>query len=76
MGIQHTGWREGDSHFPGGEKTTPRSSVIAITSNDGGSHRPKHPSGSLRHAGHANKNALPLAGGTVFFANLCAKINA
>ena len=35
VGIQHPG-EKGDSHFPGGADTVPRSSVIAVTRNDGG----------------------------------------
>ncbi len=35
VGIQHPGER-GDSTFPGGTGTAPRSSVIAVTRNDGG----------------------------------------
>jgi len=35
VGIQHPGER-GGSHFPGGGDTVPRSSIIAITRNDGG----------------------------------------
>ncbi|MGB1238339.1 MAG: PhoX family protein [Pseudomonadales bacterium] len=35
VGIQHPG-EKGDSHFPGGGDSVPRSSVIAITRNDGG----------------------------------------
>ena len=34
VGIQHPGEREG-SHFPGGGNTAPRSSIIAITRQDG-----------------------------------------
>ena len=36
VGIQHPGERGGDSHFPGGGNTTPRSAVVAITRDDGG----------------------------------------
>ena len=36
IGIQHPGEGQGDSHFPGGGETVPRSSVIAITRDDGG----------------------------------------
>jgi secreted PhoX family phosphatase len=35
VGIQHPGER-GNSHFPGGGDTVPRSSIIAITKDDGG----------------------------------------
>ena len=35
VGIQHPGER-GNSHFPDGGDTTPRSSVIAISRDDGG----------------------------------------
>ena len=35
VGIQHPGER-GDSHFPGGGQTVPRSSIVAITRDDGG----------------------------------------
>jgi len=35
VGIQHPG-QNGNSHFPDGGKSVPRSSVIAITKNDGG----------------------------------------
>lgn len=35
VGIQHPG-ENGDSHFPDGGDTVPRSSVVAITRNDGG----------------------------------------
>ena len=35
VGIQHPG-EKGDSHFPGGGESVPRSSVIAITREDGG----------------------------------------
>ena len=35
VGIQHPGGK-GDGHFPGGGNTVPRSSVIAITKDDGG----------------------------------------
>ena len=36
VGIQHPGEKKGDSHFPDGGDTTPRSSVVAITRDDGG----------------------------------------
>ena len=36
VGIQHPGERGGDSHFPDGGDTTPRSAVVAITRDDGG----------------------------------------
>jgi secreted PhoX family phosphatase len=36
VGIQHPGEDGGDSHFPNGGNTTPRSSVIGITKDDGG----------------------------------------
>ncbi|MYA95306.1 MAG: PhoX family phosphatase [Nitrospinae bacterium] len=36
VGIQHPGERGGDSHFPGGGDTTPRSAVVAVTRDDGG----------------------------------------
>ena len=36
VGIQHPGERGGDSHFPGGGDTAPRSAVVAITRDDGG----------------------------------------
>ena len=36
IGIQHPGEKQGDSHFPGGSDSVPRSSVIAITRDDGG----------------------------------------
>ena len=36
VGIQHPGEWGGDSHFPGGGDTTPRSAVIAVTRDDGG----------------------------------------
>ena len=36
VGIQHPGENKGDSHFPDGGDTTPRSSVVAITRDDGG----------------------------------------
>ena len=35
VGIQHPG-EKGDSHFPGGGDSVPRSSIIAITRKDGG----------------------------------------
>lgn len=35
VGIQHPG-EKGDSHFPGGSNSVPRSSVIAIARDDGG----------------------------------------
>jgi secreted PhoX family phosphatase len=35
IGVQHPGER-GNSHFPGGGNTVPRSSIVAITRNDGG----------------------------------------
>ena len=35
IGIQHPGER-GDSHFPGGGDSVPRSAIIAITRDDGG----------------------------------------
>jgi len=35
VGIQHPG-EDGNSHFPGGGNSVPRSSIIAITRNDGG----------------------------------------
>ena len=35
VGIQHPGEDGGDSHFPNGGATTPRSSVNAITKDDG-----------------------------------------
>jgi len=35
VGVQHPGER-GDSHFPGGGSTVPRSSIIAIRKDDGG----------------------------------------
>ena len=35
VGIQHPG-EKGDSHFPGGGDTVPRSSIVAITRDDGG----------------------------------------
>jgi hypothetical protein len=35
VGIQHPG-EEGNSHFPGGGDTAPRSAVVAITRDDGG----------------------------------------
>ena len=35
VGIQHPG-EKGNSHFPGGGNTVPRSSVIAVTRDDGG----------------------------------------
>jgi len=34
VGIQHPG-EEGNSHFPGGGDSVARSSIIAITRNDG-----------------------------------------
>ena len=36
IGIQHPG-EKGDSHFPEGGESTPRSAVVAITRDDGGS---------------------------------------
>lgn len=36
IGIQHPGEKEKPSHFPGGGDTTPRSSIIAVTREDGG----------------------------------------
>lgn len=36
VGIQHPGERGGTSHFPGGGDTVPRSSIVAITKDDGG----------------------------------------
>ena len=36
VGVQHPGERGGDSHFPGGGDTTPRSAVVAVTRDDGG----------------------------------------
>ena len=36
VGIQHPGEKKGDSHFPGGGKSVPRSGVIAIARDDGG----------------------------------------
>ena len=36
VGIQHPGEKGKSSHFPGGGDSVPRSSVIAITKNDGG----------------------------------------
>ena len=36
VGIQHPGERGGSSHFPGGGDTVPRSSIVAITRDDGG----------------------------------------
>ncbi len=36
VGIQHPGEWGGDSHFPDGGDTTPRSAVIAVTHDDGG----------------------------------------
>ena len=36
VGIQHPGERGGDSHFPDGGETAPRSAVVAITRDDGG----------------------------------------
>ena len=35
VGVQHPG-EKGDSHFPGGADTVPRSAIIAITKDDGG----------------------------------------
>ena len=35
VGIQHPG-EKGDSHFPGGGETVPRSSIVAIARDDGG----------------------------------------
>ena len=35
VGIQHPGER-GNSHFPGGKNTVPRSSIIAVTNDSGG----------------------------------------
>ena len=35
VGIQHPG-EKGDSHFPGGGDTVPRSSIIAVSREDGG----------------------------------------
>ena len=35
VGIQHPG-EQGDSHFPGGGNSVPRSAVIAVTRDDGG----------------------------------------
>jgi len=35
IGIQHPG-EKGDSHYPGGGQSVPRSTVIAITRDDGG----------------------------------------
>ena len=35
VGIQHPG-ENGNSHFPGGPGTVPRSSIIAVTREDGG----------------------------------------
>ena len=35
VGIQHPG-EKGDSHFPDGGSTTPRSAIVAIARNDGG----------------------------------------
>jgi len=35
VGIQHPGER-GDSQFPGGAGTIPRSAIIAVTKKDGG----------------------------------------
>ncbi|MBT5664364.1 MAG: DUF839 domain-containing protein, partial [Rhodospirillaceae bacterium] len=35
VGIQHPG-AKGGGHFPGGGETAPRSSIVAITRNDGG----------------------------------------
>ncbi len=36
VGIQHPGEKGGDSHFPDGGDTTPRSAVVAVTRDDGG----------------------------------------
>ena len=36
VGIQHPGEWGGDSHFPDGGDTTPRSAVVAVTRDDGG----------------------------------------
>ena len=36
VGLQHPGAKGGSSHFPGGGETVPRSTVIAITRDDGG----------------------------------------
>jgi secreted PhoX family phosphatase len=36
VGIQHPGEKGKPSHFPGGGNTVPRSSVVAITKDDGG----------------------------------------
>ncbi len=36
VGIQHPGEKGGTSHFPDGGDSTPRSSIIAITRDDGG----------------------------------------
>lgn len=36
VGVQHPGEKKKPSHFPGGGDTVPRSSVVAITKNDGG----------------------------------------
>ena len=35
VGIQHPGEKGGSSHFPGGGDTVPRSSIVAITPDDG-----------------------------------------
>ena len=35
VGIQHPG-EDGNSHFPGGGDSVPRSTVIAVTRDDGG----------------------------------------
>ena len=34
VGIQHPG-EKGDSHFPGGKNSVPRSSIVAVSKNDG-----------------------------------------
>ena len=36
VGLQHPGAKGGSSHFPGGGETVPRSTVIAVTRDDGG----------------------------------------
>ncbi|MFT6580388.1 MAG: secreted PhoX family phosphatase [Alphaproteobacteria bacterium] len=36
VGIQHPGGKKGESNFPDGGKSTPRSSVIAVSRDDGG----------------------------------------
>ena len=36
VGLQHPGEKGGSSHFPGGGGTAPRSTVIAVTRDDGG----------------------------------------